>query len=41
MVADIPNNPWAPLVEIMALGCIPIGVIGDEFVVWSPETKAL
>jgi len=41
MVADIPNNPWAPLVEIMALGCIPIGVVGDEFVVWSPETKAL
>jgi hypothetical protein len=25
----------------MALGCIPIGVVGDEFVVWSPETKAL
>jgi hypothetical protein len=41
MVADIPNNPWAPLVEIMALGCIPIGVVGDEFVVWKPETKAL
>ena len=41
MVADIPNNPWAALVEIMALGCIPVGVIGDEFVVWKPETKAL
>jgi len=40
MVADIPNNPWAALVEIMALGCIPVGVIGDEFVVWKPETKA-
>ena len=39
MIANIPHNPWAPLVEIMALGCIPIGVVGDEFVVWKPEQQ--
>ena len=38
MIANIPHNPWAPLVEIMALGCIPIGMVGDEFVVWKPHS---
>ncbi len=38
MIANIPHNPWAPLVEIMALGCIPIGVVGDEFIVWKPSS---
>lgn len=36
MIANLPHNPWAPLVEIMALGCIPLGVVGDAFVVWKP-----
>ena len=37
MVADLPNNPWAPLVEMWALGAAPIGIVGDEFVVYVPQ----
>lgn len=39
LVAAIPHNPWAPLVEIMALGCVPIGVNAEEFIVWRPACK--
>ena len=37
MVADLPNNLWAPLVEMWALGAAPIGIVGDEFVVYVPQ----
>jgi hypothetical protein len=33
LVSGIIHNPWAPLVEIWALGAYPIGVIDREFVV--------
>jgi hypothetical protein len=40
MVADLPNNPWEPLVEMWALGAVPAGVIDDEFVVYvGAQTK--
>lgn len=36
-------NPWAPLVEMMRLGCVPIGYATidgvTEFVVYAPEPK--
>lgn len=33
-----PENPWAPLVETMRLGCMPIGYVGTEFVIYAPGT---
>ena len=37
LVAALPHNPWAPLVEIWALGAAPIGVVDGEFVVYVPK----
>jgi hypothetical protein len=39
MVSGLPRNPWAPLIELWALGCAPVGVIDDEFVVYVPAAK--
>jgi hypothetical protein len=37
LVSNQPYNPYAPLVEIIALGCVPLGLVGGEFLVWVPE----
>ena len=37
LVSALPHNPWAPLMEIWALGAVPIGIVGDEFVVYVPQ----
>ena len=36
LVSGLPHNPWTPLMEIGALGCVPVGVINNEFVVYVP-----
>jgi hypothetical protein len=30
------TDPYAPLVELYRLGCMPIGYVRGEFVVWAP-----
>jgi hypothetical protein len=37
LVSGLPNNPWASLVEMWALGAMPIGVVDEEFVVYVAE----
>jgi hypothetical protein len=32
-------SPWAPLVEMYRLGCLPIGYVKNEFVIYAPEPK--
>ena len=39
MVSGLPDNPWAPLCDIMALGAMPIGIVDNAFVVWIPSKK--
>ena len=39
LISGLPHNPWTPLMEIGALGCAPVGVINNEFVVYVPEVK--
>jgi hypothetical protein len=38
LVADV-DNPFSFLVEIYRLGCVPVGIVGKEFVVFIPPTK--
>jgi hypothetical protein len=38
LVSGLPDNPFASLVDLMSMGCMPVGVVNDEFVVWVPET---
>jgi hypothetical protein len=37
LVSGLDNNPWASLVEIYALGCVPVGVVDGEFIVYVPQ----
>ena len=39
MVSGLPDNPWAPLCDIMALGAMPVGIVDNAFVVWIPSEK--
>jgi len=34
LVSGLPDNPWAPIMEMWAMGLAPVGVIDDEFVVY-------
>jgi muconolactone delta-isomerase len=38
LVSGLPHNPWAPLVEIWALGACPLGIVDNEFVVYVPRS---
>ena len=39
-IAGMPgSSPWEPLVEIYKLGCVPIGFVNGEFVVYVPSVK--
>lgn len=38
MLAGMPQpSPWEPLVAIYQLGCVPIGYVNGEFVIYAPE----
>ena len=37
LASGLPGNPFSPLVEIMTLGCLPVGIVNKQFVVWVPE----
>ena len=37
LVSGLSHNPWAPLVEIWALGAEPIGIVDGEFVVYAAQ----
>ena len=39
LVSGLPHNPRTSLMEIWALGCAPVGVNNNEFVVYVPEAK--
>ena len=39
LVSGLPHNPWTSLMEIWALGCAPVGIINNEFVVYVPEAE--
>ena len=34
------TDPFAPLVDLYRLGCMPIGYVRGEFVVWAPEVQS-
>ena len=36
LISGLDNNPFASLIEIYALGCFPVGIVGEEFVVFIP-----
>ena len=37
MASALPDNPWAPLYDCMALGAMPVGIVDNAFVVWIPN----
>jgi hypothetical protein len=32
-------NLWEPMVRLFKMGCLPIGFVKDEFVVYCPKAK--
>ena len=32
-------NPWAPLIEMWAMGVLPIGPVDGEYLVYVPEAR--
>ena len=38
LISGLGNNPSSSLVEIYALGCFPVGIVDDEFVVFIPPS---
>ena len=36
LISGLENNPFSSLIEIYALGCVPVGIVDEEFVVFVP-----
>jgi hypothetical protein len=39
LISGLADNPFPSLVEIYALGCVPVGIVNEEFVVFIPPVS--